>query len=284
MPKLPEWFRSSIGKKQAELKLKNTLGKDIPNCICHEAKCPNRAECFSKGQLTFLILGKICTRNCTFCSVDKGTPLPVDKSEYKNILDTISKLKLKFVVLTSPTRDDLPDGGASTYAFIVKKIKESFPVVKIEVLIPDFKGDLNALKTVIDSGPDVINHNLETVPSFYDKVRPQADFEQSLNLLQKVKEINPNILTKTGVMLGFGENNHELIGTFKAIATSKIDILTMGQYLKPKRINLDVVKYYSPDEFKDLKEKAEKIGIKHVFSGPLVRSSYLAEEIFNTER
>jgi lipoyl synthase len=267
-----------ISKKKAELNLKSRLGHDVPNCICLEAKCPNRAECFSKGQLTFLILGKNCTRHCAFCGVDKGALLPPDKAEIESIIETIQKLKLKFVVITSPTRDDLEDGGSGHYADIILAIKKQVPSVKVEVLIPDFQGSEQALKSVLDAQPDVLNHNLETVPRLYPTIRRGAYYQRSLDLLQK--STHSSVITKTGVMVGLGETKEELFAVFRDIAVIGVTILTIGQYFKPRKDAADVIKCYTSDEFEDLKREAEKIGIKTVFSGTWVRSSYMAENIF----
>tara|TARA_B100000427_G_scaffold185740_1_gene154478 strand:- start:615 stop:1508 length:894 start_codon:yes stop_codon:yes gene_type:complete len=279
--RLPEWFKASKGKLAATKQLSAILEAEVPNSICQEARCPNRYECFNKGVLTFMILGITCTRNCAFCSVTHGTPLPPNKNELTSILNAIEKLSLRFVVLTSPNRDDLIDGGANHYAFIVEEIKKAYPHVKVEVLIPDFQGDINALETVIQANPDVLNHNVETVPSLYSVARKGSLYDRSLTVLKNSKQINANILTKSGLMVGLGETKEELLETFKQIRSSNVDILTLGQYLKPSKDNLDVAKYYTPDEFEQLKLQAEKIGFPFVFSGPHVRSSYLADHVFD---
>ncbi|MFC1770839.1 lipoyl synthase [Candidatus Margulisiibacteriota bacterium] len=284
MPKLPDWFKKNIKKGDAGLKLAKKLTGQIPNCICLEARCPNRAECFNKKQLTFLVLGKTCTRNCSFCSVNKGKPSPPDKKEAETILETIAKLGLKFVVITSPTRDDLVDGGAGHFAFIIKEIRKHHPKIKIEVLIPDFQGNQDALNKVVQANPDVINHNLETVPQLYETIRPQAVFNRSLKLLSTIKSLNPGILSKTGLMVGFGETEQDLVHTFHQIAATQVNILTIGQYLKPSRVNIEVKKYYNPTEFNKLESLAKEQGIEFVFAGPLIRSSFLAEDIFRKYR
>lgn len=279
--RLPAWFKVSRGKLAATRELSKRLNANVPNTICQEARCPNRSECFSKGLLTFMILGTVCTRNCKFCSVAHGKPLDPDKSEIVNILDTIDKLSLKFVVLTSPNRDDLPDGGSSHYAYIVSKIKENYPKVKVEVLVPDFQGNRNAIDCVIASSPDVINHNMETVPSLYTVARKGSLYKRSLDLLAYVKQASPDILTKSGVMVGLGETKEELIQTFLDISRSSVDILTVGQYLRPSSDSLEVSCYYDLEEFDYLKKEAQKLGFRFVFSGPMVRSSYLAEHVFD---
>ena len=227
-----------------------------------------------------MILGITCTRNCAFCSVTHGTPLPPNKNELFSILNAIEKLNLRFVVLTSPNRDDLADGGAGHYAYIVSEIKKKYPHVKVEVLIPDFQADKKAIEIVVNSNPDVINHNMETVPSLYSIARKGSIFTRSLDVLKTVKELNPNILTKSGLMVGLGETYPELLETFKQINKANVNILTLGQYLKPTKDNLDVEKYYTQEEFDQLKDEALKIGFPFVFSGPLIRSSYLADVVF----
>ena len=280
--RLPEWFRQSRGKRQAAVKLSSMLDTDIPNSICHEARCPNRSECWSKGVLTFMIMGTTCTRNCGFCSVAHGKPPEApDPNEAQTIVNAINKLGLRFVVLTSPNRDDLPDGGSGHYAHIVRAIKTHYPQVKVEVLIPDMKGDPMALKTVVDAHPDVINHNMETVSELYRIVRRGSLYTRSLALLKKIKDYNPTMLTKTGFMVGLGETEDQLMQAFRDARDAGVDMITIGQYLKPTRDNLDVIRYYHPDEFISLKAKAESLGIRHVFSGPLVRSSYMAEHVFD---
>ena len=280
MKRIPEWFRQSRGKLKATRSLSQKLQREVPNSICEEAKCPNRSECFAKGVLTFMILGTVCTRNCKFCSVAFGRPLPPDTKEIDNILHAIKTLNLRFVVITSPNRDDLKDEGSGHYAETIQKIKTEYPNVKVEVLIPDFKGKEDCLKTVVDANPDVINHNIETVPRLYKVARKGSLFNRSIQLLKNIKKQNPKKLTKTGVMVGLGETTEELIETFKVVKEANVDILTIGQYLKPSKDSLEVDKYYHPDEFAELKKAAKDLGIKHVFSGPSVRSSYLADEVF----
>lgn len=278
--KLPEWFKKTGGKLRATRHLSALLEAEVPNSICQEARCPNRSECFAKGVLTFMILGTTCTRNCGFCSVTHGKPLPPDANEHHTILNAVEKLGLKFVVLTSPNRDDLADNGAGHFAKIVRHLKLNRPQLKIEVLIPDFQGDFGDLGTVISSAPDVINHNLETVPSLYRKVRKGSLYPRSLSVLKQMKDLHPKLLTKTGLMVGLGETVDELVDVFQDIQAAGVDILTLGQYLKPDKTSLDVTRYYHPDEFEFLKEKALEAGIRFVFSGPMVRSSFLAEHVF----
>ncbi len=279
--RIPDWFKQSVGKRKATENLSKMLETTVPNTICQEAKCPNRSDCFNKGIMTFMVMGTICTRNCAFCSVSHGKPLPPSLKDLDDILNAIEKVKLKFVVLTSPNRDDLPDGGASHYAALVRGIRAEHPNLKVEVLIPDFQGNQESLQKVVDARPDVINHNMETVPSLYTIARRGSLFKRSLEVLSSVKEMDPSILTKSGVMVGLGESWAELLETFKTIQTAGVDILTIGQYLKPDKDNLNVQKYYTPEEFDQLREAALSYGYKYVFSGPLVRSSYLAEHVFN---
>jgi lipoyl synthase len=279
--RLPEWFRQNPGKLKATKALSTKLEMEVPNSICQEARCPNRSECFSKGVLTFMILGTVCTRNCGFCSVAHGKPMPPNLAEVDKILSSIEKLNLRFVVLTSPNRDDLPDGGASHYAYTVTKIRERFPHVRTEVLIPDFKGNIKDLETVIAARPDVLNHNIETVPSLYTTARRGSLYKRSVQLLKNVKAIDSNMLTKTGLMVGLGETEDELRAVFKDIEGIPVDILTLGQYLKPDKTSLDVKRYYHPDEFELLKKDAEACGVRYVFAGPNVRSSFLAEHVFD---
>ncbi len=279
--RLPEWFKTDRSKRSATQKLSSFLEAEIPNSICQEAKCPNRSECWAKGVLTFMILGTVCTRACGFCSVKHGKPAPPDLGEIESILKAIEKLDLKFVVMTSPNRDDLPDGGASHYASVIRAIREKFLSVKIEVLIPDFKGKEADLRTVFEAGPDVINHNIETVKRLYTRVRKGSLYPRSLNLLKTLKTWDSDRLTKTGIMLGLGETREDLLEAFKDIRDAGVDILTLGQYLKPDRESLDIERYYTPQEFEELGKIAEEIGIPFVFSGPSVRSSFLADHVFD---
>lgn len=279
--RLPSWLKQTKRKAKATKKLSQWLQKEVPNSICQEAKCPNRGECFSKGVLTFMVLGTVCTRNCAFCSVRHGKPMPPDLAEIDQILHSVKTLDLKFVVLTSPNRDDLPDGGASHYATIVRRIHEEYPHVKAEVLIPDFQGKTDDLDIVMASSPDVMNHNLETVPELYKGIRKGSLYHRSREVLRYIKAKQPHTLTKTGIMLGLGETHDQLLSVFKDIASDGVDILTLGQYLRPSKENAEVKKYYTPEEFDEYKRLAEAAGIRYVFSGPLVRSSYLAEHVFD---
>jgi lipoic acid synthetase len=249
------------------------------NTICFEANCPNRYGCLSKKTATFLILGDVCTRNCLYCNVKNGVPKRIDLKEPQRISLAIKKLGITHAVITSVTRDDLNDGGAEQFARTVMEIRKMNPKCKIELLIPDFKGNLNALKKVVDSKPDIINHNIEVVRKLFKKLRPKGDYELSLRMLKKVKELNPEIITKSGFMVGFGESKKDIVKTIEDLKSVGCDILTVGQYLRPSQKHFPVKKYYSNKEFEEIKRIAKKIGFRNVFSGFLVRSSYMASEL-----
>ena len=250
------------------------------NTVCQSASCPNLGECFSEGTATFMILGSNCTRHCRFCAVDKRTPKAVDPEERKNISEAVRRLALKYVVITSPTRDDLPDGGALHFAETIHDIGSADPGVKIEILIPDFQGSISALKTVLEASPAVLGHNMETVPALYSSVRPEAIYERSLEILVKTKQIRPDILTKSGIMLGLGEERVQIIEVMNDLLVAGCDILTLGQYLRPSIKNLAVSRYVPPDEFNEYKLIAERMGFKAVVAGPSVRSSHHAARTY----
>ncbi len=258
--------------------VKNTLRQLDLHTVCEEAGCPNIYECFESKTATFLILGDICTRNCRFCLVSGGRPNPPDPNEPLNVARAIASLGLKYVVITSVTRDDLPDGGAAFFAETIKRVKESNPECGVEVLIPDFRGNWQSLKSVIDARPDVLNHNIETVPRLYPRVRSAANYMRSLELLRVAKEMGFCGLTKSGVMVGLGEEKNELIGVMADLRQNGCDIITIGQYLAPSKEHFPIARYYSPKEFEDLKHIGLNIGFSHVESAPLVRSSYHAKE------
>ena len=266
------------GGEEEVNKTRNLLSRLDLHTVCEGARCPNLWECFAESIATFMILGDICTRNCKFCSVAKGTPLPVDQKEPKRIAQAVKKLGLKHVVITSVTRDDLPDGGASQFFFTVMEVRSINPDVIIEVLIPDFVGSREAINQVLEARPEIVGHNLETVPSLYRKVRPGASYERSLKLLKLVKILQPDIYTKTGLMLGLGEEEQEILGVMEDLRRIDCDILTMGQYLQPSSSHLEVRRFILPSEFEEYKEIAEKRGFLFVASGPFVRSSYRASE------
>ncbi len=263
------------------LSLKKRLRKLSLHTVCEEANCPNIGECFSRGVATFMILGDTCTRNCPYCDVNHGKPKPLDEKEPENVAKMVKKLGLRYVVITSVDRDDLSDGGASHFAKTIKAIKALNKSILVEILIPDFKGKSGALKTVIDAKPDVINHNIETVPSLYPKVRHRGNYEYSLSVLRQVKKLSPDTPTKSGIMVGLGEIKEEIIDVMKDLRKVDCDILTIGQYLQPSLNHLPVSKYYTDEEFEELGEIGYSLGFKEVYSGKLVRSSYRADIIFD---
>ncbi len=248
------------------------------NTVCQSAKCPNIGECFRRGTATFMILGNVCTRNCGFCGVKTGEPLDVDAGEPMRVAEAVKVLGLRFAVVTSVTRDDLPDGGAGHYAETIGAIRKLNPECRIEVLIPDFKGDESALMTVANASPDIINHNVETAPRLYPVVRPQADYNRSLGLLRFLKVKYPEMVTKSGMMVGVGETIEEIKSVLRDLRGAGCDMLTVGQYLRPSRENIPVERYVHPDEFEELRKIAMEMGFRNVASGPFVRSSYFADE------
>jgi lipoic acid synthetase len=276
--KRPPWLRVKTSWGENYRQLKVLLADSNLHTVCQEANCPNINHCFESKTATFLILGNICTRGCGFCDVKRGTPLPVDNSEPKRVAIAVKKLGLSYAVITSVTRDDLPDGGASLFAQTIQEIRNLIPVCKIEVLIPDFLGSFESLKMVLDAKPDVLNHNLETVKRLYPQVRRGADYERSLNLLHIAKDYDGNLITKSGIMVGLGETWEEIVNLMGDLGNVSCDLLTIGQYLSPSKEHLSVAKYYHPDEFAELKRIGEKMGFLHVESGPLVRSSYEAHK------
>jgi lipoic acid synthetase len=279
--KRPNWLRVKLPQGKEYHRLKTILRSANLHTVCEEAICPNIGECFGQGTATFLILGDVCTRRCNFCAVTKGHPSTLDEDEPERIARVVKQIGLRHVVITSVTRDDLPDGGAKIYARTIRSIRTYNPTCTIEVLIPDFKGSEEALEIVLEEYPDILNHNLETVPRLYPDVRPQADYEFSLSLLEKVNVIHPGYTTKSGLILGMGEEYDEIIDVMKDLREVDCDILTIGQYLSPGKEYIPIKRYYHPDEFKCLKYEGEKMGFKHVESGPLVRSSYHAAAQFN---
>ena len=275
----PEWLRVKFfgGDRYQELKrIMRTLGL---HTVCESARCPNMGECWEHGTATFMILGDICTRACGFCAVPSGKPVgPPDEEEPFRVAEAVARMHLRYAVVTSVNRDDQPDGGAHIFARTIEQIRRRVPGCKVEVLIPDFRGDWDALNTVLAAQPDVFNHNTETVPRLYRKVRKGALYERSLELLRRSKEAYPETPTKTGLMLGLGEEKDEVLATLHDLAEQGTDILTLGQYLQPTREHLPIVRYVHPDEFAEFKILGEAMGFKHVEAGPLVRSSYHAFE------
>ena len=276
----PSWLIQKAPDPHLLNKMKELLDGLSLHTVCESAQCPNQGHCFSSGAATFLIMGDVCTRNCSFCGINKGHPLPLDPLEPENVARAVTALKLKHVVITSVTRDDLSDGGASHFARTIETIRLSSPDVVIEVLIPDFQGSLDALKKVVDSNPHVIGHNMETVPSLYAKVRHKADYRRSLNILRAIKSTSPDLITKSGLMLGLGETGSEVIAVLKELRASECDCLTLGQYLPPSPKHYPVVGYITPQEFEDYKAIGEELGFDCVFSAPLVRSSFRAAEMY----
>jgi lipoic acid synthetase len=276
--RLPEWIRvkTVIGSHRT----KSVLRSRNLSTVCEEARCPNRGECFSKPTATFLILGDRCTRDCGFCSVTPGSPGPPDPDEPVRVADAALEMGLRYIVITSVTRDDLPDGGAGQFAKTIREIRRRLPDARVEILTPDFKGERKPLETVLEASPDVFNHNLETVPSLYGKVRPQADYERSLRVLGMAKEIAPSIPTKSGLMVGLGERFEEVMEVMKDLRAVGCELLTIGQYLRPRKENLEVVEYVHPERFEEYRLAALQMGFRFVASAPLVRSSMNAEEMY----
>jgi lipoic acid synthetase len=275
--RLPDWIKTRSSDLHSVKKILRHHGLST---VCEEARCPNKGICFSKPTATFMILGDVCSRNCGFCSVKKGIPNNIDPDEPEKIAEAAASMELRYVVITSVTRDDLPDGGSSQFAKSIYALRRKMPDIKIEVLTPDFKGDVKALKKIIDASPDVFNHNMETVKRLYHLVRPQADYYRSLDVLSNIKAMAPHIKTKSGFMLGLGEKKEEILELLKDLRDRECDFLTIGQYLRPSKKNLPVVEYINPEVFDELKDTALKMGFKFVASGPLVRSSMNAEDIY----
>lgn len=273
------WLRRTLPDQRVLDRMDALLEGLNLHTVCDSALCPNRGECFKKGTATFIILGNICTRNCGFCAVKKGKPLPLDPEEPYHIAQAARHLQLTHIVVTSVTRDDLPDGGAEHFAKTIIEIKKQLPKSTIEVLVPDFKGSWEALQRVIDAQPEVINHNIETVNRLYRLVRPKAIYKRSLELLRQVKIRDKNIISKSGIMVGLGEEEEEIIQAMKDLREVDGDILTIGQYLRPSPLHLRVQNYIHPDKFEEYHKAGMSLGFKYVASAPLVRSSYQAGEI-----
>jgi lipoic acid synthetase len=280
--KKPPWLKKRIPPLQDLQKVKSILAEASLHTVCEEARCPNLGECFSGGTATFLILGRVCTRDCGFCAVENGIPAPADETEPEKVAQAVQKMGLRYVVITSVTRDDLHDGGAFLFAKTIQAIRILDSKVKVEVLIPDFKGDPASLEIVARENPDVLNHNVETISPLYPKVRPQADYMRSLNLLRKSKELYPHVLTKSGFMLGLGETREEVVELLRDLRATGCDFLTIGQYLQPRPDRLPVERFIPPEEFEEYKGIGEEMGFRAVASGPFVRSSYHALEMFKT--
>jgi lipoic acid synthetase len=278
----PNWIRVRIPAGNAVAKLKSKLRANRLVTVCEEASCPNIHECFGKGTATFMILGEVCTRRCSFCDVAHGRPKPPDADEPRHLAETIRDMALRYVVITSVDRDDLRDGGASHFAESIREVRKENPTIKIEILTPDFRGKgrmERALEQLALSPPDVFNHNLETVRELYPNVRPGADYDWSLDLLQKFKEQHPAIPTKSGIMLGLGETLEQVHGALNDLRSHKVDMVTIGQYLQPTAHHHPVLRYWTPEEFNALADYGHALGFTHVASGPLVRSSYHADQM-----
>ncbi len=277
--KKPDWIRVRMGDSRRFQEIKNTLREHKLHTVCEEASCPNIGECFGKGTATFMILGDLCTRRCPFCDVAHGRPQPPDAGEPLNLAQTIAALKLRYVVITSVDRDDLRDGGAAHFAACIRAVRELSPATRIEVLVPDFRGRLDiALDILAGAPPDVLNHNLETVPRLYKQARPGADYANSLALLQQFKARLPHIPTKSGLMLGLGETDEEILQVLRDLRTHGVDMLTLGQYLQPSAHHLPVLRYADPAIFREFERQAGALGFAHAACGPMVRSSYHADQ------
>ena len=275
----PDWIRIRLTANPEVERIKRILRQRKLASVCEEASCPNLSECFSHGTATFMIMGEICTRRCPFCDVAHGKPNPLDPDEPRQLAEAVAEMQLKYVVVTSVDRDDLKDSGAGHFAACIEAVRKANPTTTLEVLVPDFRGRMEiALSILADTPPDVFNHNLETVPRLYKKARPGADYECSLDLLARYKSVQPVVQTKSGLMLGIGETFEEVVEVMKDCRRHDVDMLTLGQYLQPSRDHLPVDRYVHPDEFEALAEEARALGFKRVASGPLVRSSYQADQ------
>ena len=279
MLRKPAWLKIKLPKSSERIdEIKGALRKHGLHSVCEEASCPNLTECFNHGTATFMILGAICTRRCPFCDVAHGRPLKPDAEEPVKLAQTIRDMKLKYVVITSVDRDDLRDGGAQHFADCIREIRKLNPEIKIEILVPDFRGRIDAALDILSTEPpDVFNHNLETAPMHYRKARPGANYQWSLDLLKRFKERHPNVPTKSGLMMGLGETNEEIAQVLRDLREHKVEMLTLGQYLQPSKFHLPVERYVSPAEFDELKALADELGFTHAACGPLVRSSYHAD-------
>jgi lipoic acid synthetase len=277
--RLPPWLRKPHRQTEADHELKRMLRTRGLHTVCEEARCPNRNECFGRGAATFMILGDVCSRSCGFCSVKTGRGLPLESlaDEPQQVAEAAAQLGLKYVVVTSVNRDELPDGGAAHFASVIRALRQRVPDSKVEVLTPDFRGNRDALETVLQAKPDTFNHNVETVPRLYSTVRPQANYQQSLNVLQYAHLDAPEVLTKSGFMVGLGEGREEVQRLLEDLRDHDVQVVTIGQYLQPTRAHLPVVEYVHPDVFEEYKSCGERLGFRSVFAGPLVRSSYMAE-------
>lgn len=278
MQRKPEWIRMKAPDSERYQEIKRVLRENNLHTVCEEASCPNIGECFSNGTATFMILGDICTRRCPFCDVAHGKPLPPDQNEPENLAKTIAQMRLNYVVITSVDRDDLLDGGAQHFVDCIHAVRKHSPNIRIEILVPDFRGRLDvALEILRKAPPDVMNHNLETIPRLYKQARPGSDYQNSLNLLKVFNEMYPHVPTKSGLMLGLGETDEEILAVMQDLRNHNVSMLTLGQYLQPSVHHLPVMRYVDPKIFESLKQKADMMGFNNTASGPMVRSSYHAD-------
>jgi len=278
---LPPWLKKNLPRESRSMVVSRLLERLHLHTVCEGAKCPNLPECYGRGTATFMILGNVCTRDCRFCAIPGGQPLPVDESEPQNVAEAVAALKLRHAVITSVTRDDLPDGGSEHFAKTIAAIRAASDA-SIEVLVPDFRGSEEDIKRVIAARPDVFNHNVETVPRLYPTVRPQADYQRSLEVLRRAKELNPDIITKSGLMVGLGETREELLDVLRALRAARCDLLTIGQYLRPSKAHLLIARFVTPEEFEQMAGDARAMGFRGVASAPFVRSSYKAGKMFRS--
>ncbi|MQG17268.1 MAG: lipoyl synthase [SAR202 cluster bacterium] len=276
--RLPPWIKAKMPGGPKYMELKELMRKKNLHTVCEEAHCPNIGECWERGTATFMILGEICTRACRYCAVTTGKPNELDTFEPIRVAESVKSMNLSYCVITAVNRDDLSDGGAAIFADCIKRIRETSPHCKVEVLIPDLQGNWDALTLLLDQKPDVLNHNIESTREIFPLVRAKGDYDLSLELLAQSKAIDPSIVTKSGIIVGMGESTQQLKSTMQDLREVDCDLLTIGQYLRPSQKHLKTVKYYKPDEFEDLKQVGLNLGFKHVASGPLVRSSYHADE------
>jgi lipoic acid synthetase len=278
--RLPPWIREKKLNLASLREVKSLLRENNLHSVCESLACPNRTECFSRGTATFMILGDVCTRSCGFCNVTTGRPYaPPSADEPRAVAETARRMGLRHVVVTCVTRDDLADGGAHQFAETIRELRLALPEAAVEVLTSDFRGNMDSVRTVVGARPDYFNHNVETVPRLYDFVRPGSRFERSLSVLREAKRAEPDMVTKSGLMLGLGERRDEVAGVLERLLESGVEIVTIGQYLQPKREKLDVVEYVHPSMFEEYREIGEELGFRAVFSGPFVRSSYMADTV-----
>ena len=276
--RLPDWLKVKAPGSAGYIELRQLVKSEGLHTVCEEARCPNIGECWDRGTATFMVLGDICTRACSYCAVNTGMPTTLDLQEPVRLAETVERLGLRYAVITSVDRDDLPDGGAFIFAQCIRQIRKRLPSCKVEVLIPDFQGDADALAKVMDAKPDTLNHNIETVRRVFSRVRPKGDYDMSLELLANAKRLDGDAVTKSGMMVGLGESWDEIVDTMRDLRSVDCDLLTIGQYLRPSDKHAPLARWYTPGEFDELRQEGEALGFRHVASGPLVRSSYHADE------